>query len=114
MTPADRDFYRQESLTYRGLWNLPLSADNAATITLRLLAAAGEPRIPVVVSPGAEWHASYADRIEYIAGEVTPQVVIHEVAHVIQIRNGGEYEPDHDDTMWCLVALVGEILAEVL
>lgn len=114
MTRQDADFYRQEKLEYRGLWNLPMTSDNAAALVSRLLRAVGEGPIDIKVVPKALYHATYSDRIEFIANDVTPQVVVHEVAHVIQYREAGEHCSDHDADAWNLVALLSCILEEVL
>ena len=79
-----------------------------------LLTAVGEHQISVRVMPGAEWHEAYAERIDFIANEITPQTVIHEVAHVIQIRNDGIYSPDHCENLWMMMGLLGCVLEECL
>ena len=113
-TAIDKEFYRQEKLEWRGVWNIPITADCAADLANRLLAAVGEHHISVRVMVGAEWHEAYQDRIDFIANEITTQTVIHEVAHVIQIRNDGVYSPDHCENLWMTMGLLQCVLEECL
>lgn len=114
MTPTDVAFYAEESLAYRGLWKLPMDADDAAILVYRLLKACGERRVQIRLVPRAEHHAALAHFVQFVPGHITPQCVIHEVAHVVAYRNAGEHIPEHDATLWNLIALLSCIVEEVL
>ncbi len=112
-------FYEMTEAIWTGWWNLTLGNVQVYELTRRLFELLGEK--PVSVRLSIDETHSYADdenTLVFALGEVSPLVIAHEAAHILELRWGVDpgptgHGPSTFDAMCWTAAVVEEIVGEM-
>ncbi len=116
---TDAWFYEQTEAVWRGWWNLALGNVQVQELTDKLFDRLGEPRPSVSLSMDQSHSFTVGGGgIVFSLGEVSPLVVAHEAAHILEARwridpGPTGHGPSTFDAMCWTAAIVEEIVGEM-